>query len=145
MRTIRTAKRRTAFLAMLREGVGIGEAATALGCSRRAMYDWRDGDEAFRVEWDDAAEVATELIESKLYQQAKDGNLLAQIFWLKAHRPDRYNRRMVQVAVGGDPDAPPIGVDHMHRDVVRVYRLPDNGRDRGSIDGEANAEAEDAA
>ena len=50
----------------------------------------------------------------------------------------------MQVAVGGDPDAPPISVDHLHRDVVRIYELPDNGRDR-ETHAEIEAEAEDAA
>ena len=128
MRTIRTAKRKAAFLAMLRDGTSIGAAATATGVARSAMYSWRDDDPAFRSEWDDAVEHATELVESVLYKQAREGNLLACIFWLKSHKPAVYNRKM-QVAVGGDPNAPPIGVDHTF-DPVRIFHIPDNGRDR---------------
>ncbi len=125
---------------MLRNGTSIGEAATATGVARSAMYSWRDDDSAFRSEWDDAVEVATELIESTLYKLAKGGDLVACIFWLKSHKPAVYNRKM-QVAVGGDPNNP-VTVDHAHHDapsVVRIYKIPHNGRDEDVIEGETEA------
>jgi hypothetical protein len=127
---------------LLAEGNSVGEAAVAIGCSRQCVYDWRAGDDAFRQAWDTAVEVATEVIESTLYKMAKGGDLVACIFWLKSHKPERYNRRMVQVAIGGDPNNP-LTVDHAHHDapsVVRIYRIPDNGRDSeedNEIEGEA--------
>jgi hypothetical protein len=141
-RTIRTAKRRVAFLKMLRDGTSISDAAAAVGAGRTAIYDWRDEDPTFRAEWDDAVEHATELVESVLYKQAREGNLLACIFWLKAHKPAVYNRKM-QVTIGGDRNNP-LTVDHAHQDapsVVRIYRIPDNGRDSDAdieIEGEGD-------
>ena len=145
-RTVRTAKRRVAFLALLRDGTSIGAAATATGVARSAMYSWRDDDPAFCAEWDDAVEVATELVENVLYKQALDGNLLACIFWLKSHKPSVYNRKM-QVAVGGDPNNP-IAVDQAHHDapsVVRIFRIPSNNRDEDGIEINGEAGDEDAA
>jgi hypothetical protein len=123
---------------MLGEGVGVCAASSALGCGHTAMYQWRNDDAAFRAEWDAAVEVATELVESVLYRQAREGNLLACIFWLKSHKPSVYNRKM-QVAIGGDPDAPPIGIEH---DVVKIFQLSDNGRDRPFAELEAEDEPE---
>ena len=60
----------------------------------------------------------------------REGNLLACIFWLKSHKPSVYNRKQV-VAIGGDPDGPPISVEADER--VFFY-MPSNGRDRPEPD-----------
>jgi hypothetical protein len=91
-RTKRTPKRQAEFLQLLAKGTSVGDAALAVGCRRRAVYDWRASDDDFRLAWDDALDQATEVVESVLFNQARDGNLLACIFWLKSHRPSVYNR-----------------------------------------------------
>jgi hypothetical protein len=48
----RTEARRRSFLRMLRSGISVGEAVTALGVSRRTAYDWRRSDAAFAAPWD---------------------------------------------------------------------------------------------
>ena len=125
-RSLRTPKRQADFLRLLAKGNSVGEAALAIGCQRRTVYDWRASDDEFRLAWDDAVDQATEVIESVLYNQARDGNLLACIFWLKAHKPSVYHRKQV-IALGGDPGAPPIGVEH-NGEVVHFY-MPPNHRD----------------
>ena len=122
----RTSQKRETFLARLADGASVTQAAAAIGAGRATMYDWRAADEAFRTAWDEAVESATEVIKSVLYNQAREGNLLACIFWLKSHKPCVYNRKQV-VAIGGDPDAPPISVDTDQR--VVIY-MPSNLRDR---------------
>ena len=127
-RSLRTAQRETAFLRLLARGHSVAQAAAAIGCQRRTVYDWRTSDDVFRLAWDDAVDQATEAIESVLYKKAKGGDLLACIFWLKSHKPSIYNRKQV-VAIGGDPDAPPIAVE-----VDNVYfYMPANHRDAPEV------------
>ena len=112
------------MLRLLAKGNSVAQAAAAIGCSRACVYDWRASDNELRLAWDDAVDQATEAIESVLYKKAKSGDLLACIFWLKSHRPSIYNRKQV-VSIGGDPDAPPIGIEVSN---VHFY-MPSNGRD----------------
>jgi hypothetical protein len=142
----RTPKRRETFLRLLADGSSVGDACASVDISRNAAYRWRNADPEFRAAWDQAVDHATEIIESVLYNRARDGNLLACIFWLKSHRPAVYNRKQV-VQVAGDPDNP-VTVDHMHHDgeTVHIY-MPSNGRDRPErieIDGEAGEAETDA-
>jgi hypothetical protein len=107
MLTIRTLARRDAFLRLLGEGCSVAEAAKAIGLGRRTMYDWRGDDEDFGDAWDDAVETITEDIESALARAALGGDSVSQIVWVKAHKPELYNRKQV-VAVGGGENAPPV-------------------------------------
>jgi hypothetical protein len=123
-----TAQKKDAFLRLLAEGNSVGEAAAAIGVTRRTAYNWRADDAAFRQDWDEATETSIEKIESVLYKKAVGGDLLACIFLLKARRPEIYNRKQV-VAVGGDPDSPPIAVTAQAQRTGPVFILPHNGRE----------------
>jgi Helix-turn-helix domain len=131
-RSLRTPQREATFLRLLAKGNAVGEAAAAIGCSRQCVYDWRNSDDAFRLAWDQSVEHATEIVESVLYKQARGGNLLAAIFWLKSHKPSVYNRKQI-VSIGGDADSPPIGIDHHHHGDTRRIIIPHNGRDDGKF------------
>jgi hypothetical protein len=52
---------------------------------------------------------------------------IALIFTLKSRDPERFDRKQMQLAVGGDADAPPISVTAQENS-VRLY-LPHNHRD----------------
>ena len=128
-------------MGLLADGVSVGEAALAIGCSRQCVYGWRAGDNAFRQAWDAALDHATEAIESVLYNKAKGGDLLAVIFWLKAHRPAIYYRRQID-APGGNTSMPPIALSHSgSRKNVHFY-IPINGRDQPEQDEVPTIEAE---
>lgn len=114
------------MLRLLAKGHSVAQAAAAIGCERGTVYGWRSSDDELRIAWDDAVDQATEVIKSVLYKKAKGGDLLACIFWLKSHKPSVYNRKQV-VAIGGDPDGPPIGVSVDER--VIIY-MPSNMRDQ---------------
>ncbi len=109
--TVRTPKKRSAFLEGLAGGASVTAACLLAGIGRRSAYDWRDSDEAFAAEWDDAVEAGTDLMEDEMRRRAVDGvdeprfhdgevcghvrrysdTLL--IFMLKARRPDKYKER----------------------------------------------------
>ena len=78
----------------------VSHAAEAAGVSRNTAYRWRQEDEEFAALWDEAHENAVDAVESVLYQTAMSGNIVAMIFYLKAHRPiyrDRLNIDIKQV------------------------------------------------
>jgi hypothetical protein len=71
----------------------VSAAARAANISRRAAYDWRDDDEAFRDEWDDAVAESIDGLEQVAWERAQDqSDRLIEIL-LKAHRPDKYVER----------------------------------------------------
>lgn len=78
----------------------MSHAAQAAGVSRNTAYRWRQEDHEFASLWDEAHENAVDAVESVLYQSALRGNIVAIIFYLKAHRPiyrDRLNIDLKQV------------------------------------------------
>jgi hypothetical protein len=119
-RTLRTAQREAAFLKLLAKGENVSAAAAAIGIGRRTAFDWKATGGEFAAAWNEALERQTEQIESVLFKKAKAGDLLACIFWLKAHKPELYNRRMM-IAIGGDPDMLPIQLQHSGEQARRVF------------------------
>ena len=78
----------------------VSHAAQAAGVSRNTVYRWRQEDHEFASLWDEAHENAVDAVESVLYQSALGGNIVAMIFYLKAHRAiyrDKLNIDLKQV------------------------------------------------
>jgi hypothetical protein len=94
------ATKKKRFVVALREHGIIGIAAQAAGVHRSSIYRWADEDPDFAQEVDNAREVAVDVIEESLYTKAKNGDTIAQIFYLKARRPifrDRINVDLTMV------------------------------------------------
>jgi hypothetical protein len=91
-RFIRTFKARKLFLDALACGDSISRAARAAGGEPRNFKRWREEDEAFAADWDEAIEEGTDFIEDEATNRAlkKSDPLMAMI--LKARRPDKYDR-----------------------------------------------------
>ena len=124
-RTKRTPKKEGVFLEALREGCSVYVAAQAAGVARSCVYRWREANPEFAKQWDDAVEAGTDLLEQEAKRRAHKGVLkpvyyrgevvgqireysdTLLIFLLKGKRPKQY-RDSVKMAVGGDPDAPPV-------------------------------------
>jgi transposase-like protein len=88
------------FIGTLAKQGTVSHAAKAAGVSRNTPYRWRHEDSEFAEAWDEAHETAVDAVESVLYQSALSGNIVAMIFYLKAHRPiyrDRLNIDLKQV------------------------------------------------
>jgi hypothetical protein len=129
MRTIRTPKKRRLMLEAVASGLSVTSAARRAGFSRRSVYDWKDADPTFAAELENAYEEATDRIADAAMQRAllpEHDALL--IFMLKQRDPKRFNQKMVEVHVSGDPSNP-VKVDHQHTlGRGRLLILPDNGR-----------------
>jgi hypothetical protein len=108
MRTARTPKKREKFLAALSELGHVTLACKAVGIGRTQAYEWRKRDAAFSKGWDEAIDVATELLEIECRRRAAVGTEetvyhrglacgtirkysdLLLIFLLKAMKPEKY-------------------------------------------------------
>jgi len=87
------------------------------------LHEWRRDDAGFARELEEAYEKGTDRFVDALMNRAllPDHDALA-IFLLKQRDPRRFNQKMVEVRVSGDPDNP-IGVQHEHRASAMIYPL----------------------
>jgi hypothetical protein len=146
--TTRSKGRRRALLAALRKGHGYSSAAIACKVSPSFFREWRHDDVAFRAECAEAVDFRDDVAEHTLYQRGLQGDTLALLAWLRAHRPELYHRKLL-VGVGGDPDAPPVVTAEVTG--AMIYPRPELLRELdnatvadGVIDGEV-LDAEDTA
>jgi hypothetical protein len=119
-RAPRTASLDDRFLEAIAAGQTISAAASTSGYSRRAVYDRRKADAAFRERWDEAVAVAIERLEAEADRRAVEGVLepvfyqgeecgqvrrysdTLLIFRLKALRPEMYRERAAIEHTGAD-------------------------------------------
>ena len=111
-RTARTDRAREKFLAVLRETCNVSEAARAAAIGRRTAYEWRDADETFAADWDDAEQEAADKLEREAWRRAVEGvdkpvthqgvitatykeysDRMLEIL-LKGHRPEKFTDRL---------------------------------------------------
>lgn len=110
-RSVRTPHNRAKFLAALRQCPNIGEACQAAGIGRRTVYEWREDDEDFAKEWEDAVQDGVDVLEKEMWRRGVEGyeepvffqgqsvesvrkysDSLA-MFLAKGHRPEKYRER----------------------------------------------------
>jgi transposase-like protein len=92
----RNKEREQAFCRALESGKSIAAAAALAGIARRTAYNWREADEAFAAQWDDAWEVGTDRLEDLALKGAEDGSEKLLLALLKARRPKRYGISVVE-------------------------------------------------
>ncbi|TKD50208.1 terminase [Sphingomonas baiyangensis] len=118
-RTVRTDRARETFLKTLRETCNVSEAARAAGIGRRTAYEWREADETFAANWQDAEDEAADKLEREAWRRAVEGTDKPVTFQgaitatykeysdrmleilLKAHRPDKFVERFKGEVSGG--------------------------------------------
>jgi hypothetical protein len=129
------------FLAELSKRGIVLRACEAAGIGRRVAYEWREQDPQFALDWKEAEEVATDLMEEEAVRRGVKGvrrdiyykgevvghereysDSLIQ-FMLKANRKEKFKER-VDVNHEGK-----VGVE-----VMRIY-LPSNGREVITVHG----------
>jgi hypothetical protein len=64
---------RELFLAALSRGISITGAAIEAGIPKRTVYGWRDQDEDFRQERDDALDAGNDVLEDEAFRRACQG------------------------------------------------------------------------
>lgn len=121
MRTIRTDRARAAFLSMLSETCNVSEAARSARISRRAAYDWRDAEQQFAKEWDEAEQAAVDKLEKVAWDRATGGlsDRMLELL-LKAHRPEKFKDRIAAEHTG--KDGGPIEIDQVNTDADAFTR-----------------------
>ncbi len=111
MKSIRTARRRARFLAVLAECALVARAAGAAGAARGSFYRWRYEDPTFAADWDRALAIGILTLEDEAIRRARDGvatpvyyggkrvgmtrkpSDALLMFLLRAHRPGLYRER----------------------------------------------------
>ena len=77
--------KKKALIQALEASLGvITQACKKTGIPRSSYYKWYNEDLAFKQEVDDIQNIAIDFVESQLFQQIKEGNTTATIFFLKA-------------------------------------------------------------
>lgn len=117
-RFIRSFKRRQIFLDVLAAGNSISLAAHAAGGTSRNFKRWREEDENFAQDWDDAIEEGTDTLEDAAMTRALTKSDALAMFMLKARRPDKFDRGSKLELSGG------ISVDGSKQKLLnRIARL----------------------
>jgi hypothetical protein len=60
-----------------------------VGIARKTYYEWYNKDDDFKNQEDSIGEIALDFVESKLYEQIRDNNIAAIIFYLKTKGKSR--------------------------------------------------------
>ena len=99
-RTKFTAKKKAAFLDLLRSGTRRCAAARAVGIDRSTAYRHSRDDPDFAAAVEEAETEANEVVEDALFKAATEGgNVTAMQVWLYNRCPDRWqDRRSVKVS-----------------------------------------------
>jgi len=89
--TIETKNRqKEAFLVSLERGSSISESCEAAHVSRATIWRWRKRSKGFNNKTLSIIDSRTQSVEDALYASALNGNVVAQIFWLKNRASDRW-------------------------------------------------------
>lgn len=75
-----TPETRVAFLAVMAKGGSPTRAAAAIGIDRRTAYYWRENDEEFAKDWDEAVQAGIDLLEDEARRRAHDGFIATESF-----------------------------------------------------------------
>lgn len=100
--TKRTPGKKDRFIAELRDRGSVFHACQAAGIARSQAYRWRDNDEHFAKEWEDALEDCIDTVEESLFQRARGKDTVAAIFFLKNNRA-KYRERVEHTGPDGGP------------------------------------------
>ena len=80
------------IIATLEAGYRAYTAARRAGVSRPTLFNWKKAHPEFAQRWEHAVQTATDRIEEVVYDLALKGDLQACLWWLRAHRPEIYDK-----------------------------------------------------
>ena len=80
----KTAQHKKAIIEALEKSLGVvTTACKKVGVGRTTFYGWLEDDAEFKKEVNDIQDLALDFVESQLFEQIKDSNTTATIFYLK--------------------------------------------------------------
>ena len=95
--------------------LNVTECCKQLNLSRSTYYEWLNKSDAFRQKRDEAEESLYDMVEGKIYELIKQGNVTMLIFFAKTKMK---NRGYIEKHL----------IEHTNLPDVKIY-LPDNNRD----------------
>ena len=104
---------------LCRNGATMQDIAKVIGISKTTLYKWQKDSELIYKALTTGKDIADALVENALFTKAITGNVLAQIFWLKNRRPDKW-RDKVEHEIQADTENEHCGI------VFMPPRLEDN-------------------
>ncbi len=79
-----------------RDGLTEDEIAHNMGITRKTLWEWKQNPELSDISnaLKQGKEVVDYIVENALMKNALNGNVVAQIFWLKNRRPDKWRDKV---------------------------------------------------
>ena len=91
-----------------RDGLTDEQIAARMGIARKTLWQWRKDNPELAQCVRSGKEVADYAVESALYKNAIEGNVSAQMFWLKNRKREQWNS---QIPIGIDTNVYQVGID----------------------------------
>ncbi len=80
-----------------RDGLSMEQIAHNMGISKKTLYNWQGMSLHILHAIKKGKEITDYLVENALFTSALSGNVVAQIFWLKNRKPDKWKDKIEQV------------------------------------------------
>jgi len=100
----KTEQHKKAVLEALEKSLGVvTTACKKVGIGRTQFYNWLKDDEVFAKQVKDIENIALDFVESKLFENIRDGKTSETIFYLKTKGNRGYVERQEITGIGGLP------------------------------------------
>jgi len=100
-----------------RDGLTLEEIAQNLDIALSTLCKWKNEEKELSEALKIGRDVADRVIENALYKAAAEGNITAQIFWLKNRKPQQWrDGKALEIAGQLDTSPPIIGVNFVSPD-----------------------------
>lgn len=83
-----------------RDGLSNEQIANNIGINAKTLYDWKNKESKISEALKKGKEVVDFEVENALYKSAMEGNVTAQIYWLKCRRKEKWGEDKEQGSEG---------------------------------------------
>jgi len=124
----RSHRLRKAFLDQLEKGWTDSKAARLAGQPLRFFKAWRDEDENFKQDWEDAESAGTDRLEDKATSRALKQSDQLLVHQLRARRPHKHREKPPELSVSVNNDFSSIDAE-LERKIARATAADQGGKD----------------